>query len=85
MIEINKPYVKAYGSDGLLANPIKGSYLHSSPNRKQRRRIKQKNRFHGESKNFHLTCEGEYSFARVKQHETDREGNKKAILHYLVR
>jgi len=85
MIEINTPYVKTYSDDGLLANPIKGNYLHNSPNRRQRRQIKQKNRFHGESKNFHLTCEGKYSFARVKQHETDKEGNKKVILHYLVR
>jgi len=85
MIEINTPYVKTYSDDGLLANPIKGNYLHNSPNRRQRRQIKQKNRFHGESKNFHLTCDGKYSFARVNQRETNKEGSKKVILHYLVR
>ncbi len=85
MIEINTPYVKTYSDDGLLANPIKGNYLHNSPNRRQRRQIKQKNRFYGESKNYHLTCDGINSYARIKQYSINKEGNKKVVLHYLVR
>ena len=83
--QINAPYVKQFDSNGTLLNPIKGSLVSNFPNRKQRRQIKQKNRFYGESKNFHLTCDGEYAFLRHKQLENDKEGNKKTILHYIVR
>lgn len=82
--QINTPYVKQFDSNGTLLNPITGKLTNNFPNRKQRRQIKQKNRFYGESKNVHLTCEGKYAFLRVKQHETDKEGSKKTIIHYLV-
>lgn len=85
MIEINTPYVKVYDSNGNVSNPIVGSYPSLAPNRKQRRAIKQKNRFYGESKNYHLTCDGINSYARIKQYSINKEGNKKVVLHYLVR
>lgn len=80
---MNVPYVKAYDNNGFLANPIIEGYMSNFPNRKQRRKIKQKNRFYGESKNFHLTTTGKYAFRRIKQISFDKDGDKKTIFHYI--
>jgi len=76
----NTPYVKEY-KDGILMNPIKGSYLNAFLNRSQRRDTKHK--FYGESKNYHLTVLKNCKFKRVKQYTVNKEGGKKVVLHYL--
>lgn len=37
MLATNQPYVKQFDEQGILKNPIIGSYRHKSPNRAKRR------------------------------------------------
>lgn len=81
----NIPYVKEY-KDGVLINPIKGSYLHtSSEGRNDRRAHLSKSSFRGNVNHISLTVNGKFKFARVVQHEFDSEGKAKQIIHYLIR
>jgi hypothetical protein len=64
---MNVPYVKKYNEFGEIANPIEKSYVGLYPTRKQRREKLQKNRFHGESKNHHLTVLKTGKYRRVRQ------------------
>ena len=42
LFKTNKPYVKRYGKNGELLNPINGAYLHNGPNRQLKRSKKWK-------------------------------------------
>lgn len=82
-MEKNTPYIKKFDDEGKLLNPIKGSYINTLPNRHERR--KKPVRFHGESKNFHLTVIENNKYKRVKQTIIDKKtGKKKIIEHYLL-
>lgn len=87
---INIPYVKQYDKEGELSNPIDGHYLTSGLNRENRRRPLQKDRFHGESKNHHLTLagkNGKYFRFRQLVIERDEDGKvtkRKSIDHYVL-
>ena len=76
---MNTPYVKQYNELGQVANPIEKNYMSMDPNRKQRRQPLQKDRFHGESKNFHLTVTLMGRYRRVRQ-----VIGSKTILHYVL-
>lgn len=78
----NKPYIKQYDENGVLANPIIGSYSPTGPNRRQRNNDSKKKRFHGESKNFHLTVYHNMKFRRRRQVVFMKDGSKKTIEHY---
>lgn len=88
---MNTPYVKVY-ENGILSNPIKGSYLHKeSETRKDRREHLKKTRFHGESKNHHLTIFKNMKYHRVRQviNLKDKKtgkltGEKRIIEHTLT-
>lgn len=80
---MNIPYVKQFDNNGVLLNPIKGSYLSEFHNRRARR--EKSTRFYGESKNYHLTVTGTIKYLRLKQYEFDKEGNKKVIEHYILK
>lgn len=81
---MNQPYVKLY-ENGQLKNPIKGSYLHSEPNRRKRREHKHKEPFFGCGKNTPLTVTKEMKYLRVRQIEKDKDGNRKTIEHYILK
>ncbi len=76
---MNKPYVKVYDTEGIITNPIKGSYISKSPNRSQRRFTAQ--RFKGNHKGVSLTINDEYAYRRVLQITP----NGKRIEHYLLK
>lgn len=86
---MNVPYVKKYDENGVVTNPIRGSYLSEGENRAARRKDLQKQRFYGESKNYHLTVVKTQKYARVKQaiRCKDKKGNYtgeiRIIEHYL--
>jgi len=80
---MNKPYVKQTDVNGIILNPIDKFYENPFPNRSARKLALKKEVFYGNSKNFHLTVIGISKFRRLKQHELDKEGNKKVIHHYL--
>jgi hypothetical protein len=84
MSQKNIPYVKHLDENGLISNPIVGNLITKFANRKNRRQIKQKSRFHGESKNTHLSVNKYSKYLRVKQLEKDKHGNKKFIEHYIL-
>lgn len=77
----NTPYVKKFGADGKVINPIIGFYKNDFPNRKERR--KRTPRFIGNGKNLPLTVYREHKYLRHIQYEIDADGNAKKILHYL--
>ena len=79
---MNIPYKKEYNEQGILINPIQGSYLHQFPNR--RKRNEEQPRFYGESKNHHLTVTGKFKFLRHKQIVKLKDGSTKIIHHYLL-
>ena len=86
---MNKPYVKQYKS-GELLNPIEKSYSSLFPNRRARRDGLSKKRFHGESKNYHLTVTDAGKYRRVRQQIIcwNKELKKeyiKTIEHYILR
>ena len=82
---MNKPYVKKYNSKGEVTNPItkENPYRPEYPNRSVRRQ--RKKRFHGESKNFHLTVTKISKHQRKRQVITCKDGRKKVIEHYIPR
>ena len=82
---MNTPYVKEYDENGVVLNPIIGSYKTESANRQNRRSHLQKDRFYGESKNFHLTVVGRKRYTRKKQRVSNGNGGFKFIEHYLER
>lgn len=82
---MNKPYVKQYDKNGVVLNPIIGSYNTKFPNRTNRRSHLQKERFHGESKNFHLTVVGSTRYTRKRQRVSNGNGGFKFIEHYVER
>ena len=65
-MEGKQPYVKKY-EDGLLVNPISGSYTAPGLNRKARRESIQKQRFINNSKGFHLAVGPSYRYKKVVQ------------------
>ncbi len=85
----NTPYVKQFDENGKVTNPIKGSYLHEFENREERRAKLQKDRFHGESKNHHLTVAKSSKYKRVRQviNCEDKHGvttgERRVIEHYV--
>lgn len=82
----NEPYVKKYDKLGECINPIPTGLFHNHPNRKTRREPLQKNRFYGNSKNFHLTVTPTAKYKRFIQFSFDKEiGKDKRILHYIER
>lgn len=80
---MNVPYVKEYDRNGQVSNPIRDILMSQFPNRKERRQIKQKQRFYGNGKNTHLTVKEAFRFLRLKQFEIDKTGKPKVIEHYL--
>lgn len=82
---MNKPYVKECDENGVILNPIIGSYKTKFANRKSRRSHLQKERFYGESKNFHLTVIGNRRYTRKRQMVSNGNGGFKFIEHYLER
>ena len=76
---MNIPYVKIYDENGILKNPIVGSFLNPFKNRSQRREVKQKNRFFGNGKNLPLTVTKTVKYLRRIQ----IVGTKK-IEHYTL-
>ncbi len=89
----NTPYRKQINELGIVNNPITAAnpYISYDKNRKQRRESLQKDRFHGESKNLHLTVSGQFKYERFKQYigTLDLIRNKfniiKTIFHYKLR
>jgi len=87
---MNVPYVKQFDKNGVITNPIIGSYISEGENRATRRKIKQKQRFYGESKNHHLTVVKSLKYRRVKQliECKDKKGKYtgeiRVIEHYLA-
>lgn len=84
MSQKNIPYLKQFDENGLISNPIVGSLINKFPNRKSRRSEIQKSRFHGESKNTHLSVNKYSKYLRIKQFEKDKDGNRKFIEHYIL-
>ena len=87
---MNTPYVKKYDKKGLLINPIDKGYKSVFENRSQRRQSLKKKRFHGESKNHHLTVVLTKKYSRVRQiiqvvnpKTKELTGEKRVIEHYL--
>lgn len=85
---MNKPYVKEV-VDGEIINPIKGSYPSDYPNRKQRRKYLQKDRFRGNSKGVNLSVFKDSKYSRELQvifcvdPETKKPtGEKRVVKHY---
>ena len=79
---MNTPYIKQYDDLGLVANPITKHkpYLHSSPNRRERRAEARKHQgLMGNHKGVKLTVIGKSAYFRVFQYTPDG----KRILHYL--
>lgn len=79
---MNTPYIKHFDENGVLKNPIIGSYLNHFQNRRKRRQRPE--RFYGESKNHHLTVGESSKYLRVRQIERDENGKRKTIEHYLL-
>ena len=87
---MNVPYVKQYDDNGVVTNPIVGSYKSEGKNRSERRKSLKKERFHGESNNHHLTVIQTAKYHRVRQVINCRDpktkeltGEKRVIEHYL--
>lgn len=85
---MNVSYVKQFNANGELVNPITKIYAHSGLNRKQRRLSLQKQRFCGESKNFHLVVSPMGVYYKVRQQivvKRNMYGNPvvKTIEHYI--
>lgn len=80
----NIPYVSQKNPETGLPIPLKENYINEFPNRRERRRYLNEPPLHGPSKNYHLTVLPNGKFKRVMQHETDKQGNKKLIIHYLA-
>ncbi len=76
---MNISYVKKYDENGIVINPIVGSYTHDSDNRKSRREVKQKNRFFGNGKNAPLSVSKHGKYARRIQVVPN---SSKRIEHY---
>jgi len=66
---MNKPYVKQYNEQGLISNPIVGSYKSTSPNRRQRRELEYNKPFIGNKKGISLVVVkiGALSFQKYKK------------------
>ena len=82
-MEKNIPYVVQRNELGEITSPIARSYVSTLPNRKQRRAHLQKDRFHGESKNHHLTVLKIDKYLRHRQKITLKDGSVKFVLHYI--
>lgn len=82
---MNIPYVKEYNEVGEVVNPIKRNYLHTKDNRQTRRIALKKPRFHGNGKNYHLSVTKTGKYARIRQFETDNNGNPKIIENYILK
>lgn len=87
---MNLPYVKEYDKDGIVTNPINGSYEHKFQNRSDRKKLLKKVRFYGESKNYHLTVTKISRHRRFKQiincidPKTKKlTGERRVIEHYI--
>ena len=82
---MNIPYKKKYDKNGVVVNPIKSNYMSNEPNRSERRKKLQKKRFHGESKNFHLSVFNNMKYHRFRQVIILKDGRSKTIEHYVPR
>ena len=80
---MNTPYKKQY-KDGVLVNPIEGSYKSQLPNRSLRRSKFQKDRFMNNSKSFPLVISGGLKYKKVLEIRKDKEGKLIRIEHYLI-
>ena len=88
---MNKPYVKQYNEKGIITNPLTEDYLNEDKNRRERRSILAKKRFHGESKNYHLSVMPNAKYHRVRQLIECRDpkteeltGEIRTIEHYIL-
>lgn len=84
---MNTPYVKEYNSDGVVTNPIQGSYVTEFPqmNRKARRDGKQKKRFRGNGKNYPLSVLSSSKYVRLIQWAWNRNLERwNRIEHYQL-
>ena len=84
---MNKPYVRHKDDCGnLIELGPKENYLTEFPsqNRKARREVKQKHRFRGNNKGWNLSVGNSYKYARVIQHEFNKEGKPKQIEHNIL-
>ena len=81
---MNKPYVKEYNDQGVVTNPIKGSFLTPSinGNRRDRRSVKQADRFRGNNKGHNLSVGPSYKYSRRIQCVLLSDGSIKKIKHY---
>jgi len=89
---MNKPYVKQYDKNGIVINPIIGSYVNEFNNRRVRREVINEKRFYGESKNHHLTVVKTMKYNRHKQiiycrnpKTGEYTGERRIIEHYLLK
>jgi hypothetical protein len=80
----NIPYIKQFDANGNIINPItrENLYINNGSNRRQRSEIVQPQRFHGESKNHHLTVLGLDKYERKRQ-LINVKGIIKIIEHYI--
>jgi hypothetical protein len=85
-MNMNNPYVKQYDDNGILSNPIVGSYATEFPQltRTDRRLPKQKKRFFGNGKQIPLVVGGKFKYLKVLQYAFNKEGNLKTIEHYIL-
>lgn len=79
---MNIPYVKKYDELGNLTNPIIDSYKNHFPNRQKRH--EKTPRFHGQSKNRHLTVMKNAKYLRQIQTVVCKDGSIKRIMHYIL-
>jgi hypothetical protein len=80
---MNKPYIKQLNQDGIVSNPIEGSYLHSEQNRKQRR-LKPL-RFMSNRRGVSITIDNSLRYIRTIQLIKLLDGSIKRIGHYVLR
>ena len=76
---MNTPYVKQYDEQGLLINPIVGSYPNQSQSRKERRQQKNGVRFMGNNKGHNLIVGKSFRYRKMIQ-----KVSGKRIEHYVL-
>jgi hypothetical protein len=80
----NVPYIRMVDSEGNVVPPTEAQMKPIFPNRRMRNAERKKQRFYGESKNYHLTVTHNIAYIRFKQIIIDKKtGKKKVIEHYI--
>ncbi len=83
---INEPYIKKYDKEtGEVLNPIVGTLKTQFDNRRTRRLVKHKNRFHSNRKTFHLTVGREFKYLRRTQDEIKIVTDDKGKIHATIK